>query len=154
MSRSLRCRLNDVRMSMRGPLPGPLILVAALAIASLAPPAQASHFEFCEIEGRIDAIAHAVDVTSVDAKSSGPMLYTITVLDARESRSQVGSYIDCRDYIGQPMDLEMALPRRAGQAAVGDILRVRRSVVEGMDHNGGMITSVNVVFRKLRRAPR
>lgn len=154
MSRSLRCLSIGACVSMRGPLQMPLMLVATLAFASLAPPAQASHFEFCDIEGRIDAIAPAVDVTPVDAKSSGPMRYTVTVIEARESRSPVGSYIDCRGYIGKPMDLEMALPRRAGQAAVGDILRVRRSVVDGMDHNGGMITSVNVVFRKLRRAPR
>jgi hypothetical protein len=96
MSRSLRCRLNDVRMSMRGPLPGPLILVAALAIASLALPAQASHFEFCDIEGQINAITPGDDAARVDPKRTESMLYTITVLDARESRSPVGSYIDCR----------------------------------------------------------
>ena len=97
---------------------------------SLAVPASAgaSHFEFCELHGRIatepkaDAEGHSVAVS----------LRVESVEERR--RGEVSSYVDGTDYLGRSIAFTLSVPGVARRSLhVGDALGIYRAIVVSAD---------------------
>lgn len=108
--------------------------------------AQASWFEFCELEGRI--------VRAERDRASGVGAYRIGVLvDAAEVTPAMrnDAYTDCSEYLAAPpLDAVVVFPR-GRRPEPGDTVRFARSAVDGFGEDGRFVgTSVKTRFRLLR----
>ena len=110
--------------------------------------AQASRFEFCELEGDI--------VRAERDRASGVGAYRIAVLvDAAEVTPAMRNeaYTDCGEHLGMPpLDAVVVFPR-GRVPEPGDTVRFARSAVDGFGEDGQFVgTSVKTRFRQLRKS--
>ena len=101
-----------------------------LLLLTLPASAQASYFEFCELEGTI-----ASEPTQSPA-SKREVLVTLHVESVRERRDRklrLNSYTDCSNYVGTAVTFELRLPGfgRKSSVRAGDTLSVLRSIYDG-----------------------
>lgn len=119
--------------------------IATLLLALLpAGSAAASHFEFCDMRAQVLSIA----------AEAAPRRYALSVQVTGAARARENgqlSYSDCRDYIGQPLDLSLRIA--AGVPEVGEQIRFSRSVVDTFGANGEFAGSeVNVQLQSVHNA--
>lgn len=124
-----------------------LRLVTGLFCLLVPMAAQASWFEYCELEGEI--------VRAVRDRASGVGAYKIGVLvNAAEVTAAMRreAYTDCSEHLAAPpLDAVVVFPR-GRTPEPGDTVRFSRSAVDGMGPDGTEGSSVRTRLRWLRKA--
>ena len=121
----------------------------AIALFCLLAPmaAQASWFEYCELEGEI-VRAQRDRASGVGAYRIGVLVNAAEVTHAKRN----DAYTNCSEHLGMPpLDAVVVFPRGRTPVA-GDTVRFSRSAVDGVGPEGNEGSSVRTRLRWLRKA--
>ncbi len=124
-------------------------LLIGVALAASCFPLCASDFRFCDMEGSVQKATLHSDSTD------GVFELSVLVSSARPEKGARGDmgYSDCKEFIGQAIEIQLQIPARFGHPGPGDWVAFNYSAVDGFDADGEFSgQQVDVSFHDYRAA--